>query len=145
MKVTILLADSAQAIGGKLYILGGGWSVIGPNPSPMALAIKIEVPWNEANISHQLHLTLCDEDGHPIQVPTPTGDQPFEIKSSFEVGRPAGIRVGTPIDLALALNIAPLPLRPNNRYVWHCFIDEKTDENWQVSFSTRPQQTPPSA
>ena len=32
MKVTMLLADSAQAIEGKLYILGGGWSITGPDP-----------------------------------------------------------------------------------------------------------------
>ena len=39
MKVTILLADAAQAAEGKLYVLGGGWSITGPDPSPMALAI----------------------------------------------------------------------------------------------------------
>ena len=29
-KVTMMLADAAQAVEGKLYILGGGWSVTGP-------------------------------------------------------------------------------------------------------------------
>ena len=48
MKVTILLADSAQAINGKLYILGGGWSIADPGPVVMALAMKIEVPWDQA-------------------------------------------------------------------------------------------------
>ena len=38
MKVTILLADAAQAVEGKLYILGGGWSITGPDPSPMSRA-----------------------------------------------------------------------------------------------------------
>ena len=32
MKVTILLADAAQAVEGKLFVLGGGWSVTGPEP-----------------------------------------------------------------------------------------------------------------
>jgi hypothetical protein len=27
MKFTFMLADSAQAIGGKLFLMGGGWSV----------------------------------------------------------------------------------------------------------------------
>ena len=44
MKVTMLLADAAQAVNGKLYILGGGWSVAGPDPTPMAIALKMEVP-----------------------------------------------------------------------------------------------------
>src|SRR3989304_5729195 len=49
MKVTMLLADAAQAIGGKLYILGGGWSVTGPHPTAAAIAPQIEGPWDEAN------------------------------------------------------------------------------------------------
>jgi hypothetical protein len=147
MKVTMLLADSAQAVEGKLYILGGGWSIIGPTPTPMAIAMKIEVPWTEANIAHRLRLALFDEDGRPVLVPTPTGEQPFEIHIPFEVGRPPGLRTGTPLDLPLAINLAPLPLRPNSRYVWRCFINDQTSDEWQVSFSTRPDpaqsQLPP--
>jgi hypothetical protein len=30
MKVTMMRADAVQAVAGKLYILGGGWSVTGP-------------------------------------------------------------------------------------------------------------------
>ena len=63
MKVTILLADAAQAAEGKLYVLGGGWSITGPDPSPMALAIKIEVPWDQANHPHTCRLELLDSEG----------------------------------------------------------------------------------
>jgi hypothetical protein len=41
----MLLADAAQEAAGKLYILGGGWSVTGPQMPPMAIALKIDVPW----------------------------------------------------------------------------------------------------
>ena len=74
MKVTILLADSAQAVQGKLYILGGGWSIAGPGPITMAIAIKIEIPWTEANTRHQLRVALFDEDEHLVTIPTQTGD-----------------------------------------------------------------------
>jgi len=43
----MLLCDSAQVADGKLYILGGGWSVTGPQPVPSAVAIKLEVDWHE--------------------------------------------------------------------------------------------------
>ena len=142
MKVTMLLADAAQAVGGKLYILGGGWSITGPDPTPMAIAMKIEVPWTDANRSHKLRLALLDEDERPVMLPTPTGDQPFEIHIPFEVGRPPGLKPGTPLDLNLAINLTPLPLRPDNRYVWHCFINDDTTDDWRVSFSTRPLPTP---
>jgi len=42
MKVTMLLCDAVQVADGKLYILGGGWSIIG-RPGPSAVAVKIEV------------------------------------------------------------------------------------------------------
>ena len=42
MNVTMLLADSAQVADGKLYVLGGGWSLTGPDPTPSAVAIKLE-------------------------------------------------------------------------------------------------------
>src|SRR4029450_7500344 len=98
MRVTILLADSAQVAAGKLYILGGGWSITGPEPAPGALAIKIEVPWNESNRRHRLRLALLDADGHPVMAPGEPGG-PLEIIGDFEVGRPPGLMPGTPIDL----------------------------------------------
>ena len=35
----MLLCDAAQAVEGKLYILGGGWNTIGPDPAPTAIAM----------------------------------------------------------------------------------------------------------
>jgi len=66
-----MLADSAQEVGGKLYILGGGWSITGPDPVPMAIALKLEVPWDRTNEQHSLLLELVDEDGNPVIVPGP--------------------------------------------------------------------------
>lgn len=137
MKVTMLLADAAQAIAGKLYILGGGWSVTGPDPTPMAIAIKIEVPWDQANRRHVLRLALVNEDGRPVAVPTQTGERPVELNGEFEVGRPPGLRPGTPLDVALGINVGPLPLAPDGRYVWRCSIDGNSSEDWQVAFTTR--------
>jgi hypothetical protein len=137
MKVTLMLADSAQAVNGKLYILGGGWSVTGPTPVPSAIALKIEVPWDQTNLRHQLKLELLDADSRPVCVHGPAGEEPIQCSGQFEVGRPAGIPVGTPIDVPLAYNFGPIPLRPSSRYVWKLSIDGKTDDGWQAAFSTR--------
>ncbi len=61
----MLLCDAADEAGGKLYILGGGWSVLQiPNlPTPMALAIMISVPWDQSNMRHTLAVRLVTEDG----------------------------------------------------------------------------------
>ena len=137
MKVTMILADFAEAVRGKLYIMGGGWSVTGPAPTPTAIAVKIEVPWNQANQRHKLRLELFDGDRKPVLVPAPAGNAPLQIGGDFEVGRPAGLIQGTPIDATFAFNILPIQLQSGSRFTWVLSINEKTNKNWEASFSTR--------
>lgn len=145
MKLTMLLCDAAQAVNGKLYILGGGWNVTGPQPAASAIALQIDVPWDEANKQHNLKLVLVTDDGKPVMVPTPTGERPVELGAQFEVGRPAGHRAGAPISVAVAINIGPLPLRPDSRFEWRGSINEDTHESWRLAFATRPapEKEPP--
>ena len=85
----MLLCDSAQVAGEKLYILGGGWSIMGPDPAPSAIAMKIDVDWHETDMSAPLELYLEDADGRPVMVDTPEGSHPLEVRSDFQVARPA--------------------------------------------------------
>jgi hypothetical protein len=133
MKVTMLLADAAQAVNGKLYILGGGWSIVGLDPTPTAIALKIDVPWDQANRPHTLALALLDSDGRPVMVE----NRPVEFRGDFEAGRPAGLVPGSDLDVAVAVSMGPLPLAPGRRYVWRCAIDDESREEWQVAFQTR--------
>lgn len=131
-----MLADSAQEVGGKLYVLGGGWSVTGPAVPPSALVAKIDVPWDQANRSHHWRWDLLDEDGEPVRLPeTPEG---IRVEGDFEVGRPPGLPPGTPIDVPLAINLGPLPLEPGRRYVWHFTVDGEASEDWDREFLVRP-------
>ena len=118
----MLLADSAQAVGGKLYILGAGWSLIGPAPSPFAIAIKFDVPWDAANTRHQIRLELLSSDGQPVQVPGPVGPQPLVVTTAIEVGRPPGLARGTPLEVPFAINFGPIPLQAG-RYEWRCTVE----------------------
>jgi hypothetical protein len=136
MRVTMLLADSVQAVGGKLYILGGGWSITGP-PTPCGIAILIEVPWDQTNQKHPWKLELLDSDGQPVLVETPVGEQRLVFEGEVEVGRPPGLRPGTPIAVPLAINLQPIPLAPGTRFEWRFTIDGETDDNWRLTFATR--------
>lgn len=133
MNVTMMLADSAQSVRGKLYILGGGWSITNSTTPPMAIAIKIEVPWTESNIRHKLRLELVDQDDRLIRI----DDKPVVIYSQFEAGRPPGIMHGVPLDVTLAINLAPIPLEPESRYSWRCYINDCEEPAAKVGFSTR--------
>ena len=48
----MLLADFAQVSDGKLTVVGGGWSLTGPEAVPFGIAILIRVPWDQANQRH---------------------------------------------------------------------------------------------
>ena len=133
MRVTMLLADAAQEVNGKLYVLGGGWSVTGPDLPPMALAVKLDVPWSEANKNHAFSMVLVDADGRPVRV---AEEQEVRVEGSFEVGRPAGTPAGSDIDFAFAVTVPPFPLTPG-RYAWQLSIDEQTREDWLRPFQVR--------
>jgi len=143
----MLLADAAQEVGGKLFILGGGWSQTGPDPSPFAIAIKLEVPWDRANHPYKLLLELLDADGEPVQLPVgPEGPPgPIRLEMNFEAGRPPGLPPGTPLDGAMAINFSPLPLDTGRRYQWRLTVDGRDDEDWTLGFNVRPRPIVPSA
>ncbi len=135
--VTMLLADAAQVSDSKLYVLGGGISAIGPRPQPLAVALRLLVPWDQANVPHQWRLDLVDEDGQAVTV----GDKTISVNGKFEAGRPAGLRPGTPLGVALAINVTPLPLPPGRSYSFRLSIDDETQPDWRVSFAVRAPRT----
>ncbi len=135
----MMLADAAQAVGGKLYILGGGWSVI-PTGLASAIGLYLQVPWDQASVPHTLRLELLDLDGHPVLNEEAV---PISIEAQFETGRPAGVKPGTPLDFTMAVNVPALPLEPENRYEWRLSIDGHADDAWRLPFSTRSPVAPP--
>lgn len=139
-KVTMLLADSAQVAQNKLYVLGGGWDVLGPQVGPTAIAMLIQVPWDQSNRRHHWRMELVDSDGEPVALPTPMGsEEPVAVEGDFEVGRPPGIPPGTPLAIPIAMNFGPLPLEPGRRYEWRLSVGKESAEDWRLAFTVRPQ------
>ncbi len=123
----MMLCDAAQSIGGKLYILGGGWSQV-PAASlaagqSMSLAIYLAVPWDQANELLDIAAQLQSDDGEAIETTGPDdAGGPVEARGQLEVGRPTGLKRGTPLDSTLALNFAGLSLDPGG-YVWEFSVN----------------------
>jgi hypothetical protein len=138
MKVTMMLADFAQVADGKLTVVGGGWSLTGPEPMPFGIALLVQVPWDRANERHLMRLELLDADGAPVVVDTDDGEEAVVIfdDSPFEVGRPAGLKPGTDLDFPIAVNSSSVALDPG-RYVWKLTIDGKADPDWRLPFTVR--------
>lgn len=120
IEATMLLCDAAESVGGKLYILGGGWSQIHEpyTPADMALAIRLSIPWDKANERLNVQASLLTEDGHSV----PSAQGPVALGGELEVGRPPGLKRGTPLDFSFVLNFPGMTLGPGG-YVWELEID----------------------
>jgi hypothetical protein len=115
----MILADSGEAINGKVYLLGGGWNVLNlpalPQEWTFAIALGLDISWDETNQTHQLSL----------QVQGPDGDQlGEEFTLQLETGRPAGALVGQDQRLSLSFTA----LATFNQSGPHAVVVKRADE-----------------
>jgi hypothetical protein len=122
MEGVLLLCDYAEEVGGKLYIMGGGWTRLTRvrQVVDLSVAAKLLVPWNEANRPHTLGLKLMTDDGAAAM---DSDGRDIAISGKMEVGRPPGLTEGTPLDLPLSFRFEDLPLN-EGRYRWELLVDE---------------------
>ena len=98
----VVVADHAEAVNGKLYLHGAGWTDVqqanGQDGRPgvvhVGMAVSILVGWNETNRRFPLELTVAHEDG----------DELVRINAQVEAGRPPGITPGSDLRSVLAIN-----------------------------------------
>jgi hypothetical protein len=125
MRASLILADFAESDpGGKVHILGAGWSVTGPQASPQAVVGFIQVPPDRVGNPIPFTLRLADRTGELVEVPGPAGMQRLEINGQVEVQEPQGWDRSTDLNAAFAVNVL-LPLSPGQSYTWTLEIDGK--------------------
>ena len=95
----LILADHAEAINGKVYLMGGGWDIRQirdfSQPVSIYVAMAVLVPWSATNQRHHFRLRIEDADGHQL----------VEIKGEFMAGRPPQLAAGTSQRHPLVFNI----------------------------------------
>ena len=126
VKTTLLLCDHAQEVAGKLYVLGGGWSIYRGSPVTMALAVKIAVPWDAANMPHDFAARLVTEDGGDPVLPNAEGEPrptPRRVRGPLRGGSPAGPRAGQRARRAVRGEHRRAARCQPGRYEWQVEID----------------------
>ena len=102
----LILADRAESINGKLYLMGGVWDQIGvidfSKPVVFSIALGILIPWNATNLDHKLRVQLLDEDGNQL----------FSVDGGFKVGRPPQLPQGASQHNVLAITVSAVLPKP---------------------------------
>jgi len=103
----VILADSAQVVSNKLYLMGGGWDVLHvgqpfPIQQSFAIALSFRVPWQQTNQRHTAEIRIIAEDQQELAM----------VGAQLEVGRPVGIPAGQVQRMQMAMNLVlALPRR----------------------------------
>jgi hypothetical protein len=131
----LILADHAEAVNGKLYLMGGGWDrrtvADFRQPQTFAVAVGILIPWTETNRPLSLTVALTDLDGAPIAPP---------LQTQLTAGRPANAKPGQKLRYMLAVNFQTGIPRPGE-YVVNARIGANSPK--RVSFYAEPIHPPP--
>jgi hypothetical protein len=128
-----ILADAVQAVGGKLFVLGGGWDTLYASRFParhasLGIGLRVRVPWTSADQEFTLSVDLLDEDGHSA-----FGER--FIKQTFRAGRPPGVPDGENIGVVRALTINGLVFPHAGGYAFVISINDA--EVHRISFRVR--------
>lgn len=95
----MIIADYADIVNGKLYLMGGGWDTFYAKEAPsqvrLSIAVGVLVGWEETNQPLIVNLFVEDDDGK----------QMAKIEGKMQVGRPAALPPGSRQLSQMAANI----------------------------------------
>ncbi|MQY28678.1 DUF6941 family protein [Nocardia aurantia] len=117
MKISVLLADSAQAgTDGKVHALGIGWSTIGTPTAPMSVIVLSDLDDEDREEQYSFTVTLCDRDGAAYEFETETGKHSLSLNITLPAPPPNGVPGAR--RLAAVANLGPGLLLPPASYHW---------------------------
>lgn len=138
---SFVVADWAEAVNGKLYLMGGGFDTVFAASFPFmhrfAFGAILRVPWNDTNRRLPIEAVLETEQREEVAL---------MVRGELETGRPAGARRGAatnivfvgPVHLALEEEPEQMPFPLNLRLSFA--NDERT---LPLKIERAPFQTPP--
>ena len=112
----LILADRAEAVNGKLYMMGGGWDhlyvVDFGQAQSVSFGMGILIPWNATNVNHSLAIKVEGQDGNELAT----------LSLNFNTGRPPTLGQCESQKVVLAFQLG-LNLPGPGTYVIKAFIN----------------------
>lgn len=126
----VILADAADIVNGKLYIMGGGWDTFYVNEGfparlQFGVAVALRVPWHETNHLHQVEVEFADQDGKVVG----------QLGGHVEAGRPPGTPRGHSQRIQIAFRLDLTFDKPGTLAV---IAKTNGEESRRVSFNVVP-------
>ena len=127
----LLVADRAEVVNGKLYLLGGSWDRIQPQQFPhrmmLGIAVGVRIPFAHTDDQHTVAIELLHNDTRMIG---------FEAK--LATGRPPGM-AGMDMLVPMAFNI-PIAIPGEGQVTLKAVIDAVHGRRHEIKVIQRPQQ-----
>ncbi len=127
----LLVADRAEVVNGKLYLMGGSWDRIQPQQFPhrmmLGIALGVRIPFAYTDDEHTVAIELLHDHTRMIG---------FEAK--LATGRPPGM-AGMDMLVPMAFNI-PVAIPGEGQVTLRAVIDGKSGRRHEIKVIQRPQQ-----
>lgn len=124
-----MLADYAQANGGKLTMVGGGWNTQ-QGAAAFAVCGFALVPPSLQGEQFNLRVALVDRDGQGVVLPG--GAAPLALDTVAQT-EPADEDNPQMRAIALVFNFSPIAM-PDGQYVWSFAINGVSNSRWNLPF-----------
>lgn len=130
----IIMADSAEVVNGKLYLMGGGWNRLVVNqPFPfqqvISIAVSFSVGWDETNMRQPMEIRIEDMEGKQVA----------RVNGEIEAGRPRGITPGETQRVQLAFKL-PLRFEKTDTFSVSAYIAEEMAGRTSFTIASGRQQ-----
>ena len=134
-----MVADAVQAVGGKLYVIGGGWDTLFVRSFParhptMGIGMRIRVPWSHVD-EFTLSVDLVDEDGASLF-------KGRALSQKIRVNRTPSMAAGSDMGVMRAFTFNNLVFPKEGGYAFRIAMNDSEVSRLRFRIRLRPQRRP---
>lgn len=119
----LLVADRAEVVSGKLYLMGGSWDRLRPARFPhgmvLGIAVGIRIPYVQTDDAHKVSISVEHEEKRLVS-----------FEANLTTGRPPGMR-GMDMLVPMAFNV-PISVPGPGQMVVRADVDGRHERRHEI-------------